>query len=329
MKRLRSVCILLFLAVAAPAAGRQDAPTRAGASPTAARLVTARARLAAREAEAARQSRSYDTLVRARDEAGKRLDALLAALWPVRACALTAGAAAEGDWAETDRRYVWTKTMFDAVNEARLSYRDASARAGTGLAARDTAKGRLAEGRQEADAAFTETVSERVRDLDARAASAGRNGPELLNQALEETDGGSGENALPAESFKPPPGGLSWPAKGRVAAGFLPSGHAARQGIVLSVPEGAPVGAAADGRVVFTGTLRGLGRVVIVSHEARCHTVYACLAQTDVAVGDAVSRDVLLGRSGFCGPTRAPGVYFELRFREKALNPAEWLVARH
>jgi len=328
MKLLAAIGILAFLAAAVPAAGRQEAATRSGVSATAARLASARARLATREAETARQSKTYDALARARDEAGRRLDTLLAALWPIRACALTAGMPAGGDWAETDRRYVWTRTLFEAVSEARAVYRDASVRAQTGLAARDAAQDRLAAGRRDADAAFSETVAERVRDLEARAVSANRDGPDILNQALEDTDGGPSGDTAPADAFRPPAGGLSWPARGRVAAGFAPSGRAARQGIVLAVPEGAPVGAAADGRVVFTGALRGLGRVVILSHEARCHTVYACLGQTDVSVGDAVARDAPLGQSGFCGPTKAPGVYFELRFREKALNPAEWLAAR-
>jgi len=97
---------------------------------------------------------------------------------------------------------------------------------------------------------------------------------------------------------------------------------------VLAVPEGSPVVAAADGRVVFTGTLRGLGRVLILAHDDRCHTVYACLSETSLAVGEAVPRQGLIGRSGYCNQTRAPGVYFELRFREKALNPAEWLAVR-
>nr|HML56242.1 M23 family metallopeptidase [Solidesulfovibrio magneticus] len=122
--------------------------------------------------------------------------------------------------------------------------------------------------------------------------------------------------------------GLAWPSQGRVALPFAPSGRDARQGLVLAVPEGSPVTAAADGRVVFTGTLRGLGRVLILAHDDRCHTVYACLSETAVPVGEAVPRQGLLGRSGYCNQTRAPGVYFELRFREKALNPAEWLAVR-
>jgi len=121
-------------------------------------------------------------------------------------------------------------------------------------------------------------------------------------------------------------GGLAWPARGRLAAGFE-AGRPSRQGVALATAAGASVRAAAGGRVVFSGRLRGRGRVLIVAHGLHCHTVYACLADVAVAEGATVSRETLLGRAGICPPAGGPGIYFELRFREKALNPAEWFAA--
>jgi len=313
--------MVLLVAMACPAQGKQ-----AGRVP---RLAEARVRLAAIETEVARLTKQYETLVQARDAAARRLSSLLGALWPMRAGALAGTPLLGGDWAETDRRYVWTRSVFEAVWEARAAYEAASVKAHEGLLARDAARVRLLSGRKEADAAFSEVVSNRVMELQGQPEAGGHEGPKLLDQALDGTNNGEeGANGQEPAKFTPPAGGLSWPAVGRVAAGFAPSGQPPRQGIVLAVPEGTPVAAAADGRVVFTGTLRGLGRVVIVSHDARCHTVYACLGQSEASVGDGVARDAPIGWSGFCGPTKAPGVYFELRFREKALNPAEWLAAR-
>ena len=123
-----------------------------------------------------------------------------------------------------------------------------------------------------------------------------------------------------------PRAGLAWPANGRLVAGFE-QGREARQGIALATADGETVRAAADGRVVYSGVLRGLGRTVIVAHGLHCHTVYACLAEATVAGGESVARGGALGRAGFCPPTGGRGVYFELRFQEKALNPAEWFVA--
>lgn len=121
-------------------------------------------------------------------------------------------------------------------------------------------------------------------------------------------------------------GGLAWPARGRLAAAFE-SGRASRQGIALATAADAPVRAACGGQVVFTGRLRGRGRVLIIAHGLHYHTVYACLADVAVPDGAIVSRGTLLGRAGVCPPAGGPGVYFELRFRKKALNPAEWFAA--
>lgn len=297
-----------------------------------ARLAEARAKVAAQSAEAARLGRELAALEAARDAEARRLAALTAALWPLRAESL-AGAAQAEDWAEADRRFVWTRSLIEAAGASRLAFEAAAAKAKAGRLARDDAALRLLAGRKEADVAFAAAVAGRLRELDAASSQPSRGDEAALAEALDAAaapdDAVAGEDGAAGPMvFTPPPGGLAWPSQGRVALPFSPSGRDARQGVVLAVPEGSPVTAAADGRVVFTGTLRGLGRVLILAHDDRCHTVYACLAETAVPVGEAVPRQGLVGRSGYCNQTRAPGVYFELRFREKALNPAEWLAVR-
>lgn len=136
------------------------------------------------------------------------------------------------------------------------------------------------------------------------------------------------DDALAPQAFEAPENGLSWPVPGRLAASFAPSARPPRQGVLLAASEGEPVAAAADGRVVFVGGLRGLGHIVILDHGARRHTVYGCLGQVSVHEGDRLARGEALGQAGICGLAKASGVYFELRFREKALNPAEWLAVR-
>ena len=297
-----------------------------------ARLAEARAKVAAQSAEAARLGRELAALEAARDAESRRLAALTAALWPLRAESL-AGAAQAEDWAEADRRFVWTRSLIEAAGASRLAFEAAAAKAKAGRLARDDAALRLLAGRKEADVAFAAAVAGRLRELETAAHQPGRGDEAALAEALDGAaapdDGAAGEEGAAGPMvFTPPPGGLAWPSQGRVALPFAPAGRDGRQGVVLAVPEGSPVVAAADGRVVFTGTLRGLGRVLILAHDDRCHTVYACLSETSLAVGEAVPRQGLLGRSGYCNQTRAPGVYFELRFREKALNPAEWLAVR-
>ena len=333
---------LLALALAAtPALARKPAPPAPRAPQT--RLSEARARLAAGEAETVRLSRQLAALEAARDAEARRLSDLLAALWPLRAEALASSGLAGADWAEADRRYVWTRALYAQALAARQAFTVAAARVRDGRVARDAAALRLLAGQKEADTAFSEAVSSRVRELESATDGQERDGATVLGQALDATiapqspalpdsraapDARGGADHDGPKVFTPPPGGLSWPAAGNVVTPFSAASRQGRQGIVVAVPEGSPVTAAASGRVVFTGLLRGLGRVVILTHEDRCHTVYACLGESTVSVGEAVPREAALGRSGYCSQTRAPGVYFELRFREKALNPAEWLAVR-
>ncbi|MHC1788821.1 murein hydrolase activator EnvC family protein [Solidesulfovibrio sp.] len=326
--------VLLCLGAAQALAAKAAAPVASAPRDPKARLTEARAGVAAREAEAVRAARRLEKLEAARDAAGRRLAMLLAALWPLRAAALADGGLGTGDWAEADRRYVWTRSLYAASLSARQAFDAAAAGASQGRAARDEAALRLSAGRKEADAAFSEALASRVQELQGAPDSQTRDGAALLGQALESTvvPGGAAGAGTPDPAgptvFTPPRGGFSWPAAGKVAAPFSAAGRQPRQGIVLAAPEGSTVAAAAPGRVVFTGALRGYGRVVILAHDARCHTVYACLGEVLVAVGDAVARDAPLGRCGYCSRTNAAGVYFELRFREKALNPAEWLAVR-
>ncbi|KHK01233.1 murein hydrolase activator EnvC family protein [Desulfovibrio sp. TomC] len=337
----RAVCFCLALLgalgltltlTAGPALARKPvAPDPAEAR---ARLGEARARVAASEAETRRLSRQLAALEAARDGEGRRLASLLAALWPLRAESLAAGGPAGSDWAASDRRYVWTRSLYEAALTARQAFDAAAAKARQGRLARDDAALRLLAGQKESDRAFSDAVATRVRELENAPGYRVDNGAILLGQALESTippgdpqAPGAGGDAGPAV-FAPPSGGLSWPTPGKVLVPFAAANQAYRQGMVLAAPQGSPVVAAAAGRVVFTGTLRGLGRVVILTHDDRCHTVYACLDSSAVSVGEAVSGGASLGSSGYCNQMRASGVYFELRFREKALNPAEWLAVR-
>ncbi|WP_300157021.1 peptidoglycan DD-metalloendopeptidase family protein [Solidesulfovibrio sp.] len=222
-----------------------------------------------------------------------RLTPLLAALWESLVSRAVGVSGAGADWAEADRRQAWARLLLEA--EA----------------------GR--NGAPSGEAAGGEAGRERPAGRPAPAAKA--------EAALPAFDAGVPPLEEPT-TFAAPLEGLGWPAGGRVAASFAPGANPPRQGLVLAVPEGSAVTASAGGEVVFSGALRGLGRIVIVDHGGRRHTVYGCLGRVDAREGDLVRRGDRLGASGLCGVTKSPGVYFELRFREKALNPAEWLAER-
>ena len=318
MKRLTAVIACLWLLVGAGAVwGRGSTRPRTTDTVAAARLVEARAKVAATRTEEVRLRQRQAALTAARDAALARLSRLLAALWPLRVGDLSGGRTPAADWAEADRRYVWTRSLFDAARAAQAAYTADSAKAYEGRAALDSAVKRLDLGRGEADAAFSDVLTRRMGELEPAPAA------DVLGRTLGEAD--QGEAAQP---FVAPPDGLTRPVDGPVVTAFAPAGRSPRQGVILAAREGSQVVAATTGRVAYSGMLRGLGRVVILSHDGLLHTVYACLASSEASLGDTVSRGGLLGRSGVCGLSGKPGVYFELRFREKALNPAEWFAAR-
>ena len=97
------------------------------------------------------------------------------------------------------------------------------------------------------------------------------------------------------------------------------------QGLVLGVRPGTPVKSIFAGRVVFVGSLRGYGRMLIISHGHRVYSVLARLKGIRVKSGQVVAAGQTLGYSG---PERAGGrddLYFEIRRGPKKENPLAWV----
>ncbi|NOY39704.1 MAG: peptidoglycan DD-metalloendopeptidase family protein [Nitrospirae bacterium] len=124
---------------------------------------------------------------------------------------------------------------------------------------------------------------------------------------------------------------LPWPVKGVLA---LPYGSyrdpkfktpVFRNGIHIKSKEGEAVKAVYSGKVVFADWFRGYGKVVIINHGEGYHTVYANLSEIFLSKGDIIKRGALIGRVGDSGMLNAPGLYFEIRYKGKPLNPLQWL----
>jgi septal ring factor EnvC (AmiA/AmiB activator) len=98
-------------------------------------------------------------------------------------------------------------------------------------------------------------------------------------------------------------------------------------GIDIAAPAGAPVQAVAEGVVTYIGELLGYGRVLIVDHGQRCHTLYAHLSGFARGKGDAVRAGEILGFVGSGGLYPEPTLHFEIRIKGAAVDPLEWLAA--
>ncbi|AGW14458.1 murein hydrolase activator EnvC family protein [Megalodesulfovibrio gigas] len=124
-------------------------------------------------------------------------------------------------------------------------------------------------------------------------------------------------------------GRMPWPvAGGEVAKSFTPQANPPVRGMAMKVADGASVHAVAAGKVVHDDTLRGFGRVVILMHGDDYFSLYAYLAESKVRMGQELAMGDVVGVSGFYPEIKGPGLYFELRFHQKAINPETWLAAR-
>ncbi len=98
------------------------------------------------------------------------------------------------------------------------------------------------------------------------------------------------------------------------------------QGIDIAAPVGTPVRAAAAGRVIFAGRMRGYGRIIIIQHDHRYVTVYAHDSRNWVRAGQMVSRGQIIGTVGRSGHTTGANLHFEVRHNNVASNPLLYLA---
>ncbi len=99
-------------------------------------------------------------------------------------------------------------------------------------------------------------------------------------------------------------------------------------GVFISAREGAPVEAVAAGRVVFSDWLRGYGNLLILDHGDGWMTLYANTETLLRQVGDEVQAGEAVAQAGDSGGSPQTGLYFEVRFRGRPLDPLLWVKAR-
>jgi murein DD-endopeptidase MepM/ murein hydrolase activator NlpD len=101
-------------------------------------------------------------------------------------------------------------------------------------------------------------------------------------------------------------------------------------GIDLAAPQGTTVMSAADGMVVAVAhTHVGYGYYVMVAHGTGMITLYAHLMETDVNVGDRVTRGKKIGLEGSTGLSTGPHLHFEVRINNQVVDPMRFLLPNH
>ncbi len=126
---------------------------------------------------------------------------------------------------------------------------------------------------------------------------------------------------------------LPWPVQGQILNQFGPIRHPKfatvtfNKGIDIRAGEGAPVTSIAKGEVVYTGWLRGYGKIVLLDHSGGFYTLYGNLGEILVDKGTQVNSGGVIGAVGDTGSLEGFKLHFEIRMGKDSLNPLEWLTS--
>jgi murein DD-endopeptidase MepM/ murein hydrolase activator NlpD len=128
----------------------------------------------------------------------------------------------------------------------------------------------------------------------------------------------------------PPPRAGSkflWPTNGKLIASYgAKNGGLHNDGINIAAPRGAPVRAAENGVVVYSGNeLRGFGNLILIKHADGWVTAYAHTDSMSVRRGDRVRRGQVIGKVGSTGSVSKPQLHFEIRKGSQAVDPMRLL----
>jgi len=118
---------------------------------------------------------------------------------------------------------------------------------------------------------------------------------------------------------------LILPVKGTVTSEFGLRNGRPHKGIDFAANSGDPIYAVLAGKVVYAGTQRGYGNVIILEHDKLVMTVYAHNEANLVRLGDPVKQGQPIATVGNTGNSTAPHLHFEYRVKGKASNPREVL----
>lgn len=126
-------------------------------------------------------------------------------------------------------------------------------------------------------------------------------------------------------AHRPPP--WVWPVQGGHVIGTItqPSGGL---GLRIDGELSQPVFAAADGRIVYTGSgLLGYGQLIIITHERGWLSAYGHNALVHVREGETVRAGQVIAAMGL-GPGQKAMLYFEIRLDGRPLDPLKQLPSR-
>ncbi len=155
-----------------------------------------------------------------------------------------------------------------------------------------------------------------------------------IQEIIRESEKAEKRDVSFGKGFSALKGKLPWPVNGKVV---IPYGSQRdpqfntpifRSGTYIQSDDGSYARAVHNGRVVFAEWFKGYGELVIVNHGDGYHTLYGSLSEIFTKVGDIIKDKQPVGRVGNSGLLNSPGLYFEVRYKGKPLDPLQWLQRR-
>jgi len=125
-----------------------------------------------------------------------------------------------------------------------------------------------------------------------------------------------------------------WPVMGPINSGFgqrqdpvLGMGVGEfHKGVDIGSPNGTPVHAPANGRVIKAGQSNGYGNEIEIDHGNGIVTVYGHLSGFNVVDGESVAKGQVIGYVGHTGKVTGPHLHYEVQVHGAAVNPHRYLT---
>ena len=99
-------------------------------------------------------------------------------------------------------------------------------------------------------------------------------------------------------------------------------------GIDLRARKGTRVYACKSGKIVRAGWDPGYGNIVVVEHFGGYKTVYGHLSIIYVKVGQRMKKGQVLALTGNSGYSTGPHLHFEIRWKDKSVDPRRYIRLR-
>ncbi|MDR1259994.1 MAG: peptidoglycan DD-metalloendopeptidase family protein [Endomicrobium sp.] len=124
---------------------------------------------------------------------------------------------------------------------------------------------------------------------------------------------------------------FSWPVDGEIVVSFGRNRHPEldtciiSNGIKINAANFSSIKSINSGTVVFTGSFRTYGKIIIIDHKNEIFAIYGLLNKIFVKEGEVVPKEKIIAELG----SGEHGVlYFEIRYKNIPDNPVLWLKAK-